>query len=99
MRHCRIAFISPKDFIFWVTVPNNVYDQVHAIRFGDVPNNVYDQVRAIRFRDVVITFFLYLPWNCILMLLLWFMVFGKFQLGGMYYTRYRGHLWSKRKIY
>ena len=99
LRYCGTEFMCPKNFIFCFPAPNNVYDQVYAIRFRDVPNNVYDQVHAIRFRDIVITFFLYLPWNCIFMLLLWFMVFGKFQFGGMGYTRYSGPLWSKRKIY
>ena len=65
LRHCDIAFMTPENFIFCITIPN-----------------VYDEVHSIRFRDVVTTFFLYLPWNCIFMLLLWLMVFGKFQFRG-----------------
>ena len=58
-------------------------------------NDVYE----INYRDIVVFFCFNLHWTCMFILLIYFKVFGKVQWTTLQYTRYRGHIWSRRKVY
>ena len=58
-----------------------------------------NEVYEINYRDLVIFFCFNLPWTCMFILLLKFKLFGKAQWTTLQYTRYRGHIWSRRKVY
>ena len=67
----------------------------------DLWNNTsnLDEVYEINNRDIAIFFCFNLPWTCIFILLIYFNVFGKVQWTTLQYKRYRGYIWSRRKVY
>lgn len=59
----------------------------------------FNTILEVNYWHIVIFLCVNLPWNSIFMLLIWFLLFGKFRSRRLRYTRYRGHIWSRRKIY
>ena len=57
------------------------------------------EINEIHYWDLVSCLLVILPWYCIFILLIWFKVRYTFRSRRLRFTRYRGHIWSRRKAY
>ena len=89
--------LNLREFYRFQPIVNKGIVKLHGYTFA---KEFYLQPSDVKnYRDILIFFCFNFHWTCMFILLIYFKVFGKVQWTTLQYKRYRGHIWSRRKVY